>query len=534
VSEFAEAVACGPYKVIAQNARTLAERPDGTVELYAEHSYLVKLEEGADEGVLRGALTVPKQGSEGELRFENYFGLAELGGRRLIVRSNRLDPEAVPAMLDEVSDWLSSLPFSVDIPVKAAYTRERDASPEVLYHAFSLVRDAMHDRGPHRLRGTIERILSRPHESLSADQPRLVPLGAANSVDAETVDGIASAPELLRPVAPDSPLAHTPVAKKLRGSLPDFVRVRPFRHSTDTVENQFVAGALDSMIDLLRRFERHERAASRPSAAANVRESREISDYLSRSRRHRVLDGIRPIYEAPQQSTILRARPGYRDLLRLHADLRNRARASEPHDMQRLLELRDAAAIYELWCYIQVVRALEGLLGTPRCRDRFETSTLQAEVRWGYKVEWEQKTAIYNESFPHAAADRHRQGFDSYSLTLRPDITLRDAAGRVNLFDAKLKRRLKGVVTSADGEEIKAADTFKPEDLHKMHAYRDALGADSVWVLFPGQGTEMDEYVSPQPGPPTAKNRFQGVGAIPLRPGAEADGGLLAVLKRIL
>jgi len=114
---------------------------------------------------------------------------------------------------------------------------------------------------------------------------------------------------------------------------------------------------------------------------------------------------------------------------------------------------------------------------------------------------------------------------------VRPDIVLRSPGGRLDLFDAKLKRRFAAaheVSSEGDGEV-----TFKPEDLHKMHAYRDALGADSVWVLYPGGRTEGDRFAAPQP-PAAAVPGFRGVGAIALRPGAPEDGGLDELLAELL
>ena len=57
-----------------------------------------------------------------------------------------------------------------------------------------------------------------------------------------------------------------------------------------------------------------------------------------------------------------------------------------------------------------------------------------------------------------------------------PDITLVAPDGSLHLFDAKLKVDF---TTAADADDTDAradsADTFKREDLYKMHAYRDAF-----------------------------------------------------------
>jgi len=532
VSDFVDSARCGNYELVAQRPQSLAVRADNTVEVVAEDPYLVKVAEGGDARVLRGALSVPTGGSEGILRFGNFIGTAELGGRALQVRSRRLNTEAAAAMLDEVCAWLSSLPFGIETPVSTPYTRERRAGPEVLFHDFAVLRDAVRGLGPHSLIEALERILSRPHESLRTDVPWLVPLGGANRLDPATLNAIPARSELLEPVAAGSPLAQTPLAKRLGGRLPRAIEVRPLLPSADTAENRFVCGVLMTMADLLRRFDRIVRAEARPSAAANAREAREIADYLQRCRRHRVLADLRPLQEMPPHSAVLRSRPGYRELLALYADLHGRSLA-KPNDAQRLLESRDAAAIYEYWCYIRVVAALEKLLGPPLSRDRFKATPLRSELRWGYRVAWNEVTALYNSSFSRPATAAPRPGLDSYSLRLRPDIAVRGPEGRLNLFDAKLKRRFAQALEQPQdaGGRDESKETFAPEDLHKMHAYRDALGAESVWVLYPGNAAEPERFAAPPGG---AAKGFQGVGAISLAPGADHDGGLRELLRQLL
>ncbi|HEU5104778.1 MAG TPA: DUF2357 domain-containing protein [Solirubrobacterales bacterium] len=513
---------CGRYEIVAQREGSLAVAADGAIELRAERTYLVILDEGADPAVLEGALSIPVGGREGRLRFVNFIGRAELGGRRLDVRSDRLDAGAVEAMLDEVSAWFSSLPFTSAGPVSGAYSSARRQSPRVLYHTFALLRDAFRGLGPHDLCEAFERILARPHESLRPGAPRLVPLGAASHIDSETLDSIVASPGLLRRVQPGSRLAGTAAARRLGGVLPEPVTTRPFLHSTDNPENRFVAGFADTMVDALVRFDRLARRTKTPAAATNAAEAREIADFLSRCRRHRVLADLEPLHEIPLRSAALRSRPGYRDLLRLYYELLGRLQVDDPHDAQRLLEVRNAADIYEHWCYVRVVDALERRLGPPTARDRFEASDYQAELRWGYRFSWPGVEALYNATFSRPA---------SYSLSMRPDIVLRSAGGRLDLFDAKLKRRFAGAhEPSAEGD---GDVTFKPEDLHKMHAYRDALGADSVWVLYPGNSAKGDRFAAPQP-PGTADQGFRGVGAIALRPGAPEDGGLDELLVELI
>jgi len=136
----------------------------------------------------------------------------------------------------------------------------------------------------------------------------------------------------------------------------------------------------------------------------------------------------------------------------------------------------------------------------------------------------------------------------SYSVTLRPDITL-DVGDVRHFFDAKFRVERKAAVTTssdeAEDQAIAAAlpsGWFKAADICKMHTYREAIRGSSavdvkpvatVWVLYPGSEFRFfDEergrlYELPEDITP------QGVGAIPVAPGD--DSVILAeLLGRLL
>jgi predicted component of viral defense system (DUF524 family) len=534
VKAFAEAISCGEYELVAQEQDSLRADETGTIELRAESRYLVRLSADADPNVLKGALTIPRHGREGILQFGNFIGVAELGGRSLNVASNRLSADAVERMLDDVSGQLASLPFASATPTAAAYVRGRDLGPDALYHAFAVLRDAIKSRGPHDLPGAVQRVLARPFESLRPDEPRLVPLGRVSSVDAQTLSAIQSAPELLAPVTAIG-LKETRLARTLDGRMPAMVRVTPLAHDNDTVENRFVVAALEVMVDVARRFERLSRSSGHVASATNAGEAAEIADQLQRWRHHQVLERLPPNRIMPVHSTVLRGRPGYREFLATYLDLLARTRLADPSDVRALLELRDAALIYEYWCFFRVVAAVKSRLGLPTRLDRFKVEELGSRVPYGYRAKWGSDVeVVYNATFSPKTSGPTVRGRDSYSVRLRPDITMRTGSGRLYLFDAKLKLDVERSFEEDDEEtgDSVPPDTFRRADLYKMHAYRDALGADNVWILYPGKTSELQEYEVPWPQP--GADGFQGVGAIPLRPGSADDSGLEPLIDGLL
>ncbi len=517
---------CGPYEILAQREGSLLKHPDHSLELQAEACYLVRLGDGADPHALRGALTIPHGGTEGILQFGNFVGQASLGGRKLAVRSRRLATTAVELMLDDVAGHLASLPFFAATPTSAPYVRDRSMSSDALYHTYVFLRDSMRGGGQHDLPGAVERIIARPHETLRSEDAQLIPLGRASQIDAATVAAISSEPELLSPLAEGSPLATHPLARRLRGRMPEFIRTRPLRHTTNNPENRFVAAALDAMSDIARQFELLAIGDRRVASATNSKEASAIAATLSRWRRHPMLEPLSTARDVPIRSTVLRGRAGYRQLLRCYIELMARTRLSEPSDMRALLELRDAALMYEYWCYFRVVDGVADSLRTAAQVDRFAVDAVGSRVPYGYRAKVGHATILYNETYSRPASGSPEIGQHSYSVRLRPDITLRSRDGGLHLFDAKLKLDFGQAVDADDHDDAKGRpDTFNREDLYKMHAYRDALGADSVWVLYPGSDPSPTQYRLPWDDRPL-RGDFHGVGAIALRPGADHDGGL--------
>jgi predicted component of viral defense system (DUF524 family) len=536
MTELVKVAQCGPYELVAPEGDDLLELEDGALDLVAEHRYLVRLGPGSSQHVLRGALTIPHGGSEGALQFGNFIGIAELGGRMLRIHSDRLNVSAVDDMLEAVAERLASLPFAAETPTAALYSRDRTLGSDALYHAYAFLRDSMHARGPHDLAGAVERILARPHETLRSEAPQLTPIARVDRIDASTLVSIQSEPQLLVPVAEHSPLFTHPLARRLNGRMPARVRVRPLAHTTDTRENRFVVAALEAMSDVARQFERYARTSGRPSSVINGREAAGLAYRLQRWRRHRALADLSPGRQGPPQSTVLHGRAGYRELLRCYVDLLARTRLAEPNDMAALLEMRDAALIYEYWCYFQVVNAVERAVGVPAVIERFGLTTLGTHVPYGYRARFDAAEVLYNDTFSACTSAPAQQGRHSYSVRLRPDITLRAPKGQLHLFDAKLKRALSAAFAAEDVEDPnQPVDTFKREDLYKMHAYRDALGAASVWILYPGSHPIPHRYQVPWPDVATqGVAAFRGVGAVALRPGTAHDGGLQDLVCELL
>src|SRR5262249_51401134 len=154
--------------------------------------------------------------------------------------------------------------------------------------------------------------------------------------------------------------------------------------------------------------------------------------------RHSLWREVGPMVHLPAGSTVLHRRRGYRDIFRHHARLRLAARVPLAEDLVRdLLEAKDIAELYELWCYFALVRQLQELLGKPIRADRPKADSLAMTVPWDLEVAWPGGTRLlYNPRFSRGRPEARR----SYSVSLRPDVALEIPSGPngdVHLFDAK-------------------------------------------------------------------------------------------------
>jgi predicted component of viral defense system (DUF524 family) len=192
----------------------------------------------------------------------------------------------------------------------------------------------------------------------------------------------------------------------------------------------------------------------------------------------------------------------------------------------RIVALRDAATLYEWWCFFEIVRAVSDVLG-PAVRVDPAAATWQgAELGQGLTAYFSGGVRVeFNRSFSRSESALHR----SYSVSLRPDILIETPHDR-HIFDAKFAFEPRTPIDDQDddSEDETRAGRARRWHIHKMHTYRDALDrVASVRVLYPGSKHEWYPV-----GPAGARD---GVGALPLRVGSAIDSDALrSLLKELL
>ncbi len=451
------------------------------------------------------------------LDFGNAVGRFSVPNLGLVeVVSGKWSEAHFEAMLADIAEEMAALPFAAHESGSLPYDRQLASNPDVLYQAFVYLRHVLSDAAPRhvRLAPALEAVVREPHSRL-ASTTRTTSLDRATAVDARYLERLAAGAEPTRR-APQH-LSGLPLARALRGRVPISVDETRATREVDTAENRFLKtflGLAEAIVD---------RVATLADGRSSKRFWRAVREDCRVMRRALVPYTHAPLWaevgamrHLPASSTVLQRRRGYREVYRHFLRLRATTRLPlGERQLADLMEVKDIAELYELWCYFAVVHAVSGALSTQPVRvDRFAFAETHVRVPWDFRVEWSCGVCcFYNLRF----ARRQTAGRQTYSVPLRPDIVLEVPGAGLHVFDAKFKLTALGTWDDEDDDERHG--TFKRGDLYKMHTYRDALvAARSVWILYPGTVTR---FYACDP----ARSAHDGVGAIALSPGSTSELG---------
>ena len=519
-------------------------QPDGSIRLQGEIEWRFEGQPALVSAVKHALPGIAEWLSETLvlLSFGNAVGVFNIPGLgRLVVFSGKWGESDFEQMLAELTEVATALPFSSGTSAALPYDRSVAVHDEVLYHAFVYLRHILLGSAPaeRRLIPTLKLVLRDPHRRFERTT-RIVPTEHAHRVDprglvrmASARDGVYRAPATAR---------HLALARQMRGHLPERIEETIVTSSYDTAENRFAKAFLtivQGTIDGMRRA-----VASKENAfTSRVRHDCDrMARMVTPVAQHSFWRQVGPMVHLPAGSTVLQRRRGYRELfehwVRLRLATRLPLSREQVHD---LLEVKDIAELYELWCFFTIVREMETRLGRPRSAGRYETTKTQLYVPRDLEVCWPDGTRLlYNPRFSRSSNQRF-----SYSVPLRPDIALHvpsgDNAG-LHLLDAKF--RVDQITTLIGTSEDESADEtaaerrgqFKRGDLYKMHTYHDAIpGARSVWILYPGTETRFfsvsgDIYAQAS----NVAKPLHGVGALPCVPGSTGQDGISSLLRMLL
>ena len=512
----------------------------GCYTLHGELSWLLRGPKDAIDSAAKTLASVGERVADDVLilDFGNAVGFFDVPGLgRIEVVSGKWDRAAFDKMLSELTEIASALPFSAGSTAALPYDRSIAANEDLLYHMFVYLRWALSDRPvpENRLLSALKLVVHDPQKRFEQLR-REVPLERVRNVDSLSLSRIIGSRGGFCTRVSRELTARNLLARSLSGLLPDRIDERQTQVTLDTPENRFVKLYLESVGGVIESMRRHIEDQSKKSVFSQrvLRDCAAMSQALAPIRQHPMWNDIGPMIHLPASSPVLQRRRGYREVYRHFSRMRLAARVPlEKQVIEDLLEAKDIAQLYEIWCYFVVAKELRELLGSPTRAGKPRVEPLQVSLPWDLEIIWPNNTRLlYNARYSRSRPKGH-----SYSVPLRPDISLEariESETRLHLFDAKFKvDNVSAIMSSQDSENVDIVEdieerkgVFKRGDLYKMHAYRDAIDrVESVWILFPGTEFRFfDTFGGPTVDPASLMARPIGVGAIPLVPNDVGDG----------
>lgn len=468
----------------------------------------------------------------GELRFSNSLGVATIFGKRFRITSPKITDRQFQEMLTDVSRAISNLPFDFNTPTSLPYNRETGSGPEVLYQRFAYLRHIVLSEKPclEELFGAIE---ANPHRT-SLKEEYYDDISRISNVGPRTVENILHRSENLVQVLDDTRAYSFPVAMSLPGVteyklVPYEVLCERVEVTVDNAENRFIKHFLRNCLQTTESMSRAvERSIQSGSLEVNndlIDEITTVEHALERMAKSPFLAEVGDLTRMPSSSQVLQRTYGYRQFF-VHHHRMERAPdfPIDGYSMKRIIESKNAATLYEYWCFFAVAAAVEKLLEPVTAAFLVSSDDFRPGMRQGISLSFPKDVELFfNLSFSAPTQD------GSYSVRLRPDLVLR-ANGCLHLMDAKFKYDDKTVPVElgveATGPGIEAFESeedlnqvFKLGDLYKMHAYRDAIhGTEDVWIIYPGTHFRFYEKGKGRDDSVSELENLTGVGAIPLKP----------------
>lgn len=401
-------------------------------------------------------------------------------------------------MIGDLSKYSQSLIYESSSPLSQLFDLD-NIQDKSSYEEFMLLEYLFKDEN---LPSTIE-YLSRNLYSALIDTKEEVPTSFASNINPnDLIDVFSNSDNLTKTNDADSIWY-----KRTKGHIPLKINETKYIDNIDVPENRFYKNFLESIETLINQLLKNVTEGYIKDKLHTYKET--ISAYLSQ----RYFKDIGMMDYVPLNSQLLQKKEGYRDILQYYLmfELGFKLKWDELTDVFKGNE-KKVFELYEYWCYFELADIISNLCDSTidfndifsLSEDKMTISLREGIVKkfnFNIKDENIRIDLLYNKTFSKSKFN----DYNSYSVNLRPDYSLIIHIGDERYiihFDAKYKLNIND-------------ESFKNEDVVKMHAYKDAI-ADTIgaYVLYPGEKKKLyheDEM------------RLKSVGAFPLNPGGASE-----------
>ena len=411
------------------------------------------------------------------------------------VRSRKIDyASEYAAMIGDLSKYSQQLIYESKSPLFQAF-EINELDEKIGYEEFMLLEYLFKDEN---LPSTIE-YLSRNLYSALTDTVEEVPTSFASNINPNDLIDVFSNSENLEKSGDTDSIWY----RQTNGYVPLRINETKYVDNIDVPENRFYKNFLESIESLINELLEKPYQGYIHDQLLIYKQT--ISAYLSQ----RYFKDISMMEYVPLNSQLLQKKEGYRDILQYYLmfELGFRINWNEITDEFKGNE-KKLFELYECWAYFELLEIVKELCdSTIDFDDVFSASSdkMTISLREGIVKSFDFNIdgkdividLLYNKTFNKKQSD-----YVSYSVDLRPDYSLIIHIGEERYiihFDAKYKLNIED-------------ESFKNQDIVKMHAYKDAiLDTVGAYVLYPG-GKDKIYYEN-------LDERLESVGAFPLRPG---------------
>lgn len=421
---------------------------------------------------------------KGSLQFSSYVGKTFLDIYQdnecvfklpIEVQSRKLNyHKHYPKMIGDLSNYASGIIFELNSPSYQEFILENNnQSP---YEKFMILEYIFQEE---HLPSIIE-YLSRNLYSTLENIKEEVPISFADNI------------------APNDLIDAILDSEELHDNIPLRINETKYEDTIDVAENRFYKYFLELIADYIDQLLK-EIDEGYAYDKLKIYKS-ELNYYLSQ----KYFKKISRLNYIPLNSQVLQKKEGYRDILSYYLifEFGFKLKWRELSDEFKGHE-KKVFELYEYWCYFKLVEIMEHICDMKvNFEDIFEISedklSIQLKEGIGNTFNYKGMTVrlLYNKTFRQS--DEY---YNSYSVQLRPDYSLEvHTSNKIYYihFDAKYKMHVD-------------SETFKNEDIVKMHAYKDAIqNTIGAYVLYPGSKPKI-----------FYENEFESVGAFGLIPGEE-------------
>ncbi|TBR44334.1 DUF2357 domain-containing protein [Marinomonas agarivorans] len=460
----------------------------------------------------------------GRFNFENSAGTAylDLDAKQgtsisipVEVLTQKLDYyEEFQQLLHQISEYSASLLIRFDNATETAFGVSADSqiSPMAELMAFRrLFRNG-------RLTNYVREIINNPSSKISSVIAKENSAFATNPDWAILAQSAIDYDFMRGGVLQDSFSGHTPL------TLPE----RRIKTSYNTKDNRFVKNSLMLLRERLQHLKRRMPKKYEASHNAMNNWSEELDAILF----HSFWQEIGTSEEFPN-SMIMANRKGYREFMMFYLAFGLSIKLESENTLLTTGgDIKPVFHLYEMWCYLMIhdlLCRLTDSTGEPELsfmnrdkefmKDLISKNDRPIEFLYSHNDKQVILQLYYNKDF-NLIDDRSTQWADSYSGVFNPDVSISmKMNGIVHWLHFDAKYRLDLSKWKEERSDNPVALSFKREDIHKMHTYRDAvLGTRGSYVLYPGSERINELYVRNPDKNYRDNNLMPSVGAFPLKP----------------